>query len=113
MARISPKGEESRQDRHGLWQGLNGDQVIWEVRYVRGVPSGPYREWNAAGDLIATWPYDWDGQLSGWIRWYADGAPSGKVQVSELSVLPEFDPIGRAGDLEQWWKDLSVSSDSE
>lgn len=95
MVKVYPKGDEPLMDRHGMWQGLEGDRVVWEVRYTRGVPTGPYREWNEEGEMIATWPYNWEGQIEGWARWYENGEPGFKM---ELTTDQEFDldPIGKA-----------------
>ena len=103
-ARVYPRGGTPETRRHGLWQGIDAEgNLRWEVRYTRGNPSGPYREWDATGQMIATWPYDWDGNLTGWLRWYDDAGESYKFQISETH-LPDFDPIGRAADLKQWAK---------
>lgn len=104
VAEIYPRGEPSRRDRHGLWRGMDGDRMIWEVRYTRGVPTGPYREWNARGELIATWPYNWDGEIDGWVRWFTDGQPDGKIQLSP-GEGPETDMIGNAAGFKIWMQD--------
>lgn len=101
MAKIYPAGEKPRVDRHGLWRGLHGDQVVWEVRYTRGNPTGPYREWNEDGELIATWPYNWEGEIEGWARWYDSGEPGFKKEVL-MDENPDFDVIGRHTDFKQW-----------
>jgi hypothetical protein len=112
MAKVYPKGEAARVDRHGLWRGMNGDQVVWEVRYTRGVPTGPYREWNAAGELIATWPYNWEGEIEGWARWFENGKPAFKAEINPL-LQPEFDTIGDAGALKEWLKQRPVEIDGD
>jgi hypothetical protein len=101
MATIYPSGNESRIDRHGLWRGMNGEQIVWEVRYTRGVPTGPYREWNEKGDLIATWPYNWDGEIEGWARWFEAGEPGFKKEIL-LETQPNFDAVGKNAELQTW-----------
>lgn len=102
VATVYPSGEDPREDvRHGLWRGMEGDRRVWEVRYTRGVPAGPYREWNAEGEMIATWPYDWEGRIAGWARWFEDGEPVFKLEMDPENP-PDFDPLGRAGDLLEW-----------
>ncbi len=101
MAKVYPTGEEARIDRHGLWRGMDGNQVVWEVRYTRGVPTGPYREWNAEGELIATWPYNWEGQIEGWARWFTAGEPDGKMLIS-LENPPDFEVIGQSQAFKVW-----------
>lgn len=101
MARVYPSGEASRVDRHGLWRGMTGDQVVWEVRYTRGVPTGPYRQWDENGNLQATWPYNWEGEIVGWARWYENGEPTTKFELTE-DLQPEGDVIGRADVFEAW-----------
>lgn len=98
LARVYPAGEDSRMDRHGLWRGFNGDQMVWEVRYTRGLPTGPYRSWNENGELTATWPYNWDGEIDGWARWFENGNPGFKRKLSSASA-PAGDWIGRQADL--------------
>lgn len=105
MAKVHPKGEAARVDRHGMWRGLDGDRVLWEVRYTRGVPTGPYREWNGDGGLIATWPYNWEGKIEGWVRFFENGEPGFKVEMTP-DVEPEMDPIGKAADFRQWLKEI-------
>ncbi len=95
MAKVYPKGDEPRMDRHGMWQGLEGDRVVWEVRYTRGVPTGPYREWNEEGEMIATWPYNWEGQIEGWARWYEKEDPGFKIELTPEQEF-DLDPIGKA-----------------
>lgn len=106
MAKVYPSGEEARVDRHGMWRGLEGDRVVWELRYTRGVPTGPYREWNGEGELIATWPYNWEGQIEGWARWYENGEPGFKMELTP-GQEPEFDPIGKAGEFKQRLKEIA------
>ncbi|MDF3127804.1 hypothetical protein P0Y35_01210 [Kiritimatiellaeota bacterium B1221] len=101
MAKVYPSGKDARVDRHGLWRGMNADQVVWEVRYTRGLPTGPYREWNAEGELIATWPYNWEGEIEGWARWFTEGAPDGKILLS-LENQPDIEVIGRAQAFKNW-----------
>lgn len=108
MAKVYPSGEPSRNARHGLWRGMDGERVAWEVRYTRGLPAGPYREWNAEGDLSATWPYNWNGKIEGWARWFQDGDPLFKLEISP-DQQPKFDPIGRADDLLEWARKQSES----
>lgn len=104
MVRVFPSGRESVEARHGRWRGLDASgRRVWEVRYTRGNPSGPYREWNAEGVMIATWPYDWDGNLVAWLRWFEeDGTPGFKFQMR--GEQPDFDPIGQAERLKAWAK---------
>ena len=104
IAKVFPSGQEPREDRHGLWRGMDGDHIRWEVRYVRGLPSGPYREWNIEGDLIATWPYNWEGNIEGWMRWYENGESSEKGELTLEMPQPPFDPIGRASELQKWFE---------
>lgn len=106
MAKIYPLGEAARTDRHGLWRGMNGDQTVWEVRYTRGVPTGPYREWNSEGELVATWPYDWEGRISGWARWFLEGKPDVKMEITP-EMAPDFDVVGHAAGLKEWVQNLS------
>jgi hypothetical protein len=110
-AKVHPSGEEPRVDRHGLWKGMNGDQRMWEVRYTRGNPTGPYREWNEKGELIATWPYNWDGQIEGWVRFYENGEP-----IDKFEIIPEddigFDPIGQAAVFLEWLRSRPENSAS-
>mgnify|MGYP006310977485 CR=1 FL=1 len=102
MARVFPSGGPAREDRHGLWKGLDGEgRPRWEVRYIRGRPTGPYREWNEAGDLVATWPYNWDGEMDGMARWFEDGEPVFKFRM-DPEQPPGFDPIGDADGLRAW-----------
>ncbi len=100
-ATIFPSGKEPREDRHGLWRGMEGERVVWEVRYTRGVPTGPYREWDASGNLRATWPYNWDGEIVGWARWYEAGEATTKYELTQESQ-PESDVIGKADAFESW-----------
>ena len=109
VAKIYPAGEEPRIDRHGLWRGINGDRVVWEVRYIRGLPTGAYRQWNSDGELIATWPYSWEGIPEKWARWYHNEQPEFKWRVKEQIELP-FDPIGRAGDFKAWCEKQPANS---
>ncbi len=102
LAKVYPQGASARMDRHGLWRGMEGEKVVWEVRYTRGVPTGPYREWNEAGELVATWPYDWDGKLTSWARWFDGTEPSFKHEFKEEAAQPAFDPIGDADGFRQW-----------
>jgi len=103
VARVYPRGEEARSDRHGLWRGLDAEgRRRWEVRYTRGHPAGPYREWDGQGRMTATWSYNWEGELTGWLRWFEeDGSPGFKFQLDD-ELRPDFDPIGRAEDLKAW-----------
>ncbi|WFB34770.1 hypothetical protein P3T73_11425 [Kiritimatiellota bacterium B12222] len=101
MANIHPSGESPRIDRHGVWRGMNGEQMVWELRYTRGIPTGPYREWNEDGVMIATWPYTWDGKISGWLRWFDASGPVAKYEVKEPIQLP-FDPVGASSMLREW-----------
>jgi hypothetical protein len=112
MAKVYPSGEKSRMDRHGLWRGLEGDRVVWEVRYTRGVPTGPYREWNADGEMIATWPYNWDGHIDGWARWFEDGEPVFKLEISP-DAPPPLEVIGDASGFRTWAESLSQSETEE
>jgi len=110
MATIYPSGEESRIDRHGLWRGMNGDQVVWEVRYTRGVPTGPYREWNADGELIATWPYNWNGEIEGWARWFESGEPAFKKEVTAEDP-PDIPVVGNQSYLRNWLENPPPQAD--
>lgn len=102
VAKVYPAGEPAREDRHGLWRGVDAEGgTVWEVQFTRGLPTGPYREWNGAGDLIATWPYNWDGKIEGWARWFENGEPVFKRELTSEEE-PGFDPIGRAEDLRTW-----------
>lgn len=112
MTRVYPAGEAPRVERHGLWRGVNGDQRVWELRYTRGLPTGPYREWNAAGELVATWPYTWEGRLTGWARWFENGEPAFKAQIDEAQQ-PPFDPVGRGDALQQWLREASQKVDAD
>lgn len=107
QAKVYPVDAEARIDRHGLWRGKEGERTVWEVRYTRGVPTGPYREWDEQGNLRATWPYNWEGKIEGWARWYEAGEPSFKLNLAETQ--PDFDPIGQADQLETWAKALEQS----
>ena len=100
MARVYPAGEPPRMDRHGRWRGLTGDRVVWEVQYTRGNPTGPYREWNEAGELMATWPYNWEGEIDGWVRWFEGGEPVAKVEVDPKTPI-RIQSIGNAAGLRQ------------
>lgn len=104
MEKVYPSGEASRIDRHGLWRGMDGERVVWEVRYTRGVPTGPYRQWNEDGEMIATWPYNWDGEIEGWARWFDEGEMDGKIEITEEN-RPSFDAIGKASALKDWMRD--------
>lgn len=102
-AKVFPSGDEPRVDRHGLWRGLDADgHRVWEVRYTRGVPTGPYRQWDSQGELIATWPYTWDGEVEGWARWFEGGEPAFKFKFGEETARPDFDPIGNAERFRVW-----------
>lgn len=103
LAKVYPKGSEARMDRHGLWRGMNGEQVVWEVRYTRGLPTGPYREWNSAGELVATWPYNWEGKIEGWARWFENGQAAFKMEIAP-ETQPDFDPLGNGAALQAWLK---------
>lgn len=105
MATVYPSDGEPRRARHGRWRGMEGERVVWEVRYTRGVPTGPYREWNDSGELIATWPHNWEGGIEGWARWFENGEPVFKVELSPESP-PDFDPVGRAERLREWAQEL-------
>lgn len=99
---VHPKGADPLVARHGLWQGLDAQENrCWEVRYTRGHPTGAYREWNAEGDMVATWPYNWDGQVEGWARWFENGEPVYKREIS-AETQPDFDPIGSAAAFREW-----------
>ncbi|GEM_PF-1101199 len=104
IARVYPSGEAAREERHGRWRGLREDgSRAWELHYTRGNPSGPYREWDEAGSLRATWSYDWDGNFQGWARWYDDfGQEIYKMKFEEEGPRPDFDPIGNASGLRSW-----------
>lgn len=111
VAKVHPAGRDPVEARHGLWRGFDEHGTRrWEVRYTRGNPAGPYREWDANGGLFATWSYDWDGNLTGWLRWFDDGEPGFKHQLSE-DTRPDFDPIGRGTDLLEWAKAQSDPSE--
>ena len=101
FATIYPSGEELREDRHGLWRGMDEERKVWDVRYTRGVPTGPYREWDADGNLRATWPYNWDGAIVGWARWYENGEPTTKIEL-KVDTQPDTDVIGKADLFEAW-----------
>jgi len=98
IATVFPSGSGSVRARHGLWRGMNGDQLVWEVRYTRGVPTGPYREWNEQGEMIATWPYNWDGLIEGQARWFEGDK---QVYRREITVEEEMGAewIGKAAGL--------------
>ncbi len=101
-AKVYPSDGPPRIERHGLWRGLcEKGSPRWEVRHTRGKPSGPYREWNERGQLRATWPYDWEGRIDGWARWYEEGHEVFKFNL-DPSHPPPFDPIGRADELRLW-----------
>jgi hypothetical protein len=106
MAKVYPIGEAARVDRHGMWRGMEGNRVVWEVRYTRGIPTGPYREWNQEGEMIATWPYNWDGEIEGWVRFFENGEPGFKVELTPDLEL-EMDPIGKAADFREWLKEIA------
>jgi len=110
VARVFPSGEEPRDARHGLWRGVDEEGGLrWEVRYTRGNPAGPYREWDEQGRMTATWSYNWDGVLTGWLRWFEeDGTPGFKFELTE-NVMPDFDPIGRAAELKAWAQSFAES----
>jgi hypothetical protein len=102
VARVFPAGREAVEARHGIWRGYDEDgRRRWEVRYTRGNPAGPYREWDADGALVAEWSYDWDGHLTGRLSW-ADG-----FEVELTDELPDFDVIGRSERLRAWAEELA------
>jgi hypothetical protein len=112
IAKVYPSGEEARMDRHGLWRGMNDGQVMWEVQYTRGYPTGPYRQWNAEGEMTATWPYNWDGEIEGWARWFENGETLFKLEITPESQ-PDFDPIGQANAFRVWAEEEVKSSGEE
>lgn len=111
MAKVFPSGEPAHMDRHGLWRGMDGERVVWEVRYTRGLPTGPYREWDAEGNLSATWPFTWEGQMEGWARWFEDGEPGFKIEV-QPGEAPDFDPIGRAMELREYFENALSTAET-
>lgn len=103
MARVFPSGGDPVEARHGLWRGLDEQhRRRWEVRYTRGNPSGPYREWDGEGRLVATWAYDWDGNLMGALRGFASDGSLREAWELDPANPPDFDPIGRAADFLEW-----------
>lgn len=107
LAKVWPKGATARVERHGRWRGMDpGDRLVWEQRYTRGLPTGPYRQWNAEGQLIATWPYNWDGKIEGWALWYENGVEVFKKEI-QPDAQPDFDPIGQAARLRRWAEGLA------
>ncbi len=107
VAKVYPRGDDPVEAPHGLWRGFDDSGVRrWELRHTRGNPAGAYREWDADGELFASWTYDWDGNLTGWLRWYDQGVDGFKYQLDPEN-LPDFDPIGRAAELKSWAKNQS------
>ncbi len=101
-AKVFPIGQEARIARHGVWKGFDETgKLRWELRYTRGLPSGPYREWDAQGRMVATWSYNWQGELDGWLRWFEDEKPVFKRKLAP-PVQPDFDPVGYAAALREW-----------
>lgn len=110
VAVVYPSGEPAREARHGVWRGMTGDRRVWEVRYTRGVPVGPYREWSEDGQMTATWPYNRDGMIEGWARWFENGEPGLKMEIS-AEQGPAFDPIGDSVRLAEWVKSQATLSE--
>jgi len=109
-AKVHPIGQAPALARHGLWQGFDETgKRRWELRHTRGLPSGPYREWDAQGRMVATWSYNWQGQLDGWARWYEAGKPVYKRKLSP-ETQPDFDPVGYAAALREWAEALPVAT---
>jgi hypothetical protein len=107
-AKVYPAHQAPHVTRHGLWQGLDeAGKRRWELRYTRGLPSGPYREWDSQGRMTATWSYNWQGQLEGWARWFENGKPVYKRELTP-DTQPGFDPVGYAAALREWAEALPV-----
>lgn len=100
-ALVYPAKESAREARHGLWRGERDGNRIWEVRYTRGIPTGAYRQWNDEGELIVTWPFNWQGEIEGWARWFEQGVAVEKIQITPENQ-PPFDPIGAEEQLKAW-----------